>query len=235
MKERGEQALNIYVGELLRWNARTNLVSRDDPRRQVSLLLAQCAAAWEALETGLPALSPAAAEDLARGSFGYVDIGSGGGFPGLPWLLAGMRRLPAVSCLVEPRARRAWFLERVVALTGLANTTVLTSRWGEGELPPPPGAPPATWILSLMALRLADSEVVAGWRHSVAAESGVAPPRLVIARIRPATPAGPVPPELRAELGLPGDDRCRLLPCGPADSGASLLLSLHEGPPAEAR
>lgn len=37
--------LAIYRRELLRWNARTNLVSRDDPERQVSLLLAQSAAA----------------------------------------------------------------------------------------------------------------------------------------------------------------------------------------------
>lgn len=224
--------LAIYRRELLRWNVHTNLVSRESPDQQVSLLIDQCAAAWRALATGLDALAPAAAEDLARGSVGYVDIGSGGGFPGIPWLLAGMRVPPVVSCLVEPRARRAWFLERVVALAGLKGTGVLAARWGAEPLPIDRAATPGTWILSLMALRLTDPQILSGWRRSVGGQGGGAAPRIVIARVRPATQAGPIPAALRAELSLPDDESCRLLPCGPAESGSSLLLSIYGRPPA---
>ncbi|MHB8078816.1 MAG: RsmG family class I SAM-dependent methyltransferase [Candidatus Krumholzibacteriia bacterium] len=224
--------LAIYRRELLRWNARTNLVSREDPERQVSVLLEQSTAAWGALAAGLGELAPAAAEDVARGSFGYVDIGSGGGFPGIPWLLSAMRPRPDVSCLVEPRARRAWFLERVLLLTGRKDTGVLAARWGAEPLPIDPAAAPGTWILSLMALRLTDPQVLSGWRRSAPDSGAGTAPRIVIARIRPATPGGAIPPALRQELALPGDEQCRLLPCGAADSGASLLLSLYEGPPA---
>jgi hypothetical protein len=223
--------LATFRRELLRWNVHTNLVSRENPDRQVAQLLDQCAAAWEALVAGLGALAPAAAEDLARGSVGYVDIGSGGGFPGIPWLLSGMRVPPVVSCLVEPRARRAWFLERVAALAGLKGTGVLAARWGAEPLPIDPAATPGTWILSLMALRLTDPQVLSGWRRSVGGEGGAAP-RIVIARVRPTTPAGPIPVALKAELSLPGDESCRLLPCGPPESGSSLLLSIYGGCPA---
>jgi hypothetical protein len=231
MTAEAKDQLAIYRRELLRWNVHTNLVSRENPDRQVAQLLDQCAAAWEALVAGLGALAPAAAEDLARGGVGYADIGSGGGFPGIPWLLAGMRVPPVVSCLVEPRARRAWFLERVMALAGLRGTGVLAARWGAEPLPIDSSATPGTWILSLMALRLTDPQVLSGWRRSVGGRGGVAP-RIVIARVRPATPAGPIPAALRGELSLPGDESCWLLPCGPAESGSSLLLSIYGGPPA---
>jgi hypothetical protein len=231
MTAEANDRLAIYRRELLRWNVHTNLVSRENPDRQVAQLLDQCAAAWEALVAGLDALAPAAAEDLAHGGVGYVDIGSGGGFPGIPWLLAGMRVPPVVSCLVEPRARRAWFLERVMALAGLRGTGVLAARWGAEPLPIDSAATPGTWILSLMALRLTDPQVLSGWRRSVGGGGGVAP-RIVIARVRPATPAGPIPAALRGELSLPGDESCWLLPCGPAESGSSLLLSIYGRPPA---
>ena len=232
MTAAARDSLAIYRRELLRWNVHTNLVSRENPDRQVSLLLDQCAAAWEALVVGLGELAPDAAEDLTRGHVGYVDIGSGGGFPGIPWLLAGMQPPPAVSCLVEPRARRAWFLERVLALAGLKGTCVLAARWGAEPLPIDRAVTPGTWILSLMALRLTDPQVLSGWRRSAGGRGGGAAPRIVIARIRPATPAGPIPAALRAELSLPGDESCRLLPCGPAESGSSLLLSIYGRPPA---
>ncbi len=225
-----EDPLAIFRRELLRWNARTNLISRDDPDRQLSRLLDLCSAAWGALAAGLVSLAPDAAADLARGNYGYVDIGSGGGFPGIPWLLGGMRPPPAASCLVEPRARRAWFLERALGLTGLDRTGVLAARWGAEPLPIDTAAAPGTWLLSLMALRLTDPQLLSGWRRSMGETEGGAGPRIVIARIRPVTPAGPVPSALRQELALPDDDRCRLLPCGPAHPGTSLLLSAYGAP-----
>ena len=51
-----------------------------------------------------------------------ADVGSGAGFPGLPLAIA----LPqARLALVESNARRASFLERAVAATGLAGIQVI--------------------------------------------------------------------------------------------------------------
>jgi 16S rRNA (guanine527-N7)-methyltransferase len=61
-----------------------------------------------------------------------ADVGSGAGFPGLPLAIA----LPqARLALVESNARRASFLERAVAATGLAGIQVINSRveeWADG-------------------------------------------------------------------------------------------------------
>jgi 16S rRNA (guanine527-N7)-methyltransferase len=54
-----------------------------------------------------------------RGSDRYVDLGSGGGYPGLPIAAA----LPAArALLLEPIAKKARFLSVVAAATGLADT-----------------------------------------------------------------------------------------------------------------
>jgi 16S rRNA (guanine527-N7)-methyltransferase len=46
----------------------------------------------------------------------FLDLGSGGGLPGIPLAVA----LPAEACLVEARAKRAAVLERMVTALGLA-------------------------------------------------------------------------------------------------------------------
>ena len=54
----------------------------------------------------------------------WIDIGTGGGFPGV--VVAILREEPVV--LVEPRARRAAFLERCVIELGVRNATVFTGK-----------------------------------------------------------------------------------------------------------
>lgn len=59
--------------------------------------------------------------DLARGANGpWLDIGSGGGFPGMVLAIAGARPM----LLVEPRKRRAAFLQACVDRLGLEEVTV---------------------------------------------------------------------------------------------------------------
>jgi len=54
----------------------------------------------------------------------WLDIGTGGGFPGM--IVALLRDAPVI--LVEPRARRAEFLSHCVATLGLTHVTVHASR-----------------------------------------------------------------------------------------------------------
>jgi len=87
------RALWRYCDELLLWNRRTNLTGAKDPIQLARGPL------FDAL-TLLPVLEPGH----------LVDVGSGGGLPGIPALLLG--GVPELT-LVEPRARRATFLRHV--------------------------------------------------------------------------------------------------------------------------
>jgi 16S rRNA (guanine(527)-N(7))-methyltransferase RsmG len=68
-------------------------------------------------------LAPALLQHLSQGAR-VADIGSGGGFPGIP--LAVMREDLRLA-LVEPRHRKGAFLERTVLRLGLNNTTIYTA------------------------------------------------------------------------------------------------------------
>ncbi len=107
-------ALVVYLRELEAYNRHTNLVARADPP-----LVAR--------EHILDSLSlvPVLAE-LGAGGSHLVDIGSGAGFPGLVLAVA----LPDLQvCLIESIAKKARFLEQVVAALGLApRVSVLNCR-----------------------------------------------------------------------------------------------------------
>jgi 16S rRNA (guanine527-N7)-methyltransferase len=92
--------LLLYVGELVRWNRRLNLTGAGTAAEFVAGPL------FDAL-TLMPVLGDG--PDL-------VDVGSGGGLPGIP---AAILRPGMAVTLVEPRARRAAFLRHAVHLLGL--------------------------------------------------------------------------------------------------------------------
>ncbi len=96
------------------WNSRINLTSiRSDED-----------AAWLHFRDSLEA-----APHLGQGP--VVDMGSGGGFPGIPLAIA----LPHISfTLVEPRRKRVSFLRAVVGRLNLANVDVIMGR--STDLPP---------------------------------------------------------------------------------------------------
>jgi 16S rRNA (guanine527-N7)-methyltransferase len=100
--------LLTYRDELARWGRVHNLTSVLDPARMVPVHL----------------LDSLALAPLLRGTR-IADIGSGGGLPGLPLAIADPEL--AVT-LVEPRAKRALFLEHVVRTLGLGNVIVERSR-----------------------------------------------------------------------------------------------------------
>ena len=103
----------VYYRELADWNRRMNLTSVIDPDEvQLKHFLDSL--------TLLPALGGNLPEDVR-----VVDVGSGGGFPGLPLKLA---RPGSSLTLVEATGKKANFLRHLAAVLGLSDVAVLTGR-----------------------------------------------------------------------------------------------------------
>ncbi len=113
-------AFETYLRELLDWNQRMNLTSITEPQEVVTKHF------LDSLSVGL------ALRDMPP-TVALIDVGSGAGFPGLPLKIAWPQlRLT----LLEATGKKAGFLEYVVNLLKLTNTTVLTARAEEaGRLP----------------------------------------------------------------------------------------------------
>ncbi len=105
-------AIDGHVRLLLAWNLAINLTAIDEP------VQAALAHVVDSL-TALPLLRD-------RGVDWFVDLGSGGGFPGLPLAVA----LPATGALlVESIGKKARFLDTAIDAVGLRGTTdVFTCR-----------------------------------------------------------------------------------------------------------
>lgn len=203
--ESSKKILEGYRKLVLRWNTQINLISRKDPARRLGTLVGQCRAAWDLL----------VAEDssgLAKSAcLWYFDLGSGSGLPGVVWHIQMVAQGFSVrTVLVEPREKRAWFLERVAHLAGAEPMRVAGHRWG--EIPEETTASvaqethPSHILISLKALRLPDSVVLAGLTPFL-------PPQqrgeiaLTIARFYP--PEQKWTPTLAKDLDIPaaGQDR----------------------------
>jgi hypothetical protein len=123
---RTRELLGAYRAELLRWNQQINLLSRRDAEGTADTLIRQCLDAFEMwwLASG--------AELTAGGALRLFDLGSGGGLPAFVWLAQlKARGVVTRATLVEPRAKRAWFLERLTHLPGAPAFEVVASRWGD--------------------------------------------------------------------------------------------------------
>ena len=170
-----DRLIAAYRAEVLRWNRQINLVSRQDTALQLDGLIRQCDRALDAVLAEQP--------ELARGPVLYADLGSGGGLPGFVWHRKLLKAAPAVqSWLVEPREKRAWFLQRVARLADPRPYEVLCGRWGEVA-----GAavrPAETGLVSLKALRLTDPEVLDGLA-ALGVGAADRPRRVVIVRFHP--------------------------------------------------
>lgn len=102
-----------YYAELVRWNERVNLTAITE---------------WEAVQSrhfldSLAAVMALPSETLQAGSF--IDVGAGGGFPGIPMKLA----FPGMSgTLLDATAKKTAFLEHAREALDLGHTTVRTGR-----------------------------------------------------------------------------------------------------------
>ena len=100
----------LYHRELLLWNRRINLVSQATSREIVirHFVDSLTAAPWIERTEGL-----------------LIDIGSGGGFPGIPLRIA----LPALKLtLVESSRKKTSFLAHIVRTLCLDNVTIIRER-----------------------------------------------------------------------------------------------------------
>jgi hypothetical protein len=200
-----DQALDVYRKQVLHWNRRINLVSRQDTAARLDTLIRQCRNSWDGLVA-------AAGVDL-RGArqLWYFDLGSGGGLPGVVWQAQmAAAELPVQTLLVEPRDKRAWFLERVARETYAGSSgpagpmQVAANRWGEiesgvceGFLA---GPHPSHILISLKALRLSDKQVLAGLAPFLA-KGSQGDISLLIVRFHP--PDQEWTGDLAADLGIP--------------------------------
>ncbi len=99
-----------YEEELLRWNDKINLVSLKKK---------------EDLWTKHFLDSLAAARFIEKKSGGLLDIGAGGGFPGLPLKIV----MPELRLyLLEASRKKSSFLKQVIRLMRLNNATVINDR-----------------------------------------------------------------------------------------------------------
>jgi 16S rRNA (guanine527-N7)-methyltransferase len=105
-------ALGAYLGLLLRWNARLNLTAVREPENIVIRHIGESLFA--------------AAQLLSRdGQPPTIDLGSGAGFPGLPFkIYAPQLRLT----LIESRQKKAVFLREVIRALRLTEVEVFAGR-----------------------------------------------------------------------------------------------------------
>jgi 16S rRNA (guanine527-N7)-methyltransferase len=102
-----------YMSMLLAWNDKINLTAIRDPLEILHRHFCEC-------------MYAAVAVPLENGRL--ADIGSGGGFPGLPLAIL---RPELTVFLVESNVKKATFLAEVVRNTGLTSTRVIVSRYEE--------------------------------------------------------------------------------------------------------
>lgn len=100
------ERLAVYLSELKRWNGSTNLAGN----------LSDAELARHALESTLGTY-------LMPVRYSILDVGSGGGFPGVPLAIAGH-----TVTLLEPRERRAAFLRHVLRTIPGLNAAVREER-----------------------------------------------------------------------------------------------------------
>ncbi len=108
------EQFRIYGDELIAWNRRVNLTAVTDPDEVVTKHFLDSLSVAAALPGGAWESAPT-----------LLDVGSGGGFPGIPLQIAFPHWRVA---LLEATGKKAAFLEHVVGLLGLDGASVLGGR-----------------------------------------------------------------------------------------------------------
>jgi 16S rRNA G527 N7-methylase RsmG len=217
--------LSAYSAEILRWNRKINLVSRQDTEALLRDLFRQSLDGGRALWSFLEEVGWVKVPH--RSDIVYFDLGSGGGIPGAIWHnhFSGMAG-DLQTWLVEPREKRAWFLERVSGEAGSAPFGVCCGRWGEVENLVEASDSDPIIVISMKALHLTDSQVLEGLvKVAPSLESG----RIAISRFYP---AGQVLDQcLVQHLGIvPEGQRVYLGNLGVAGAGSRVLNMGGSGP-----
>ncbi|MCQ4268569.1 16S rRNA (guanine(527)-N(7))-methyltransferase RsmG [Pseudomonas stutzeri] len=110
LSERQQQQLLAYLALLIKWNKAYNLTAVRDPDEMVSRHL-------------LDSLS--VVPFVAEGGTRWLDVGSGGGMPGIPLAIMFPER---AFTLLDSNGKKTRFLTQVKLELGLANLEVIHSR-----------------------------------------------------------------------------------------------------------
>lgn len=103
------EAVDRYFDLLMSENKKVNLVSRETSRASYDRMVAECLLPLEVIE----------------GTFArYLDIGAGGGLPGVPLLLAKKRPVAGPSVMIERTSKKLNALERICRGLGLVSPAV---------------------------------------------------------------------------------------------------------------
>ena len=103
--------LLFFTSEFLQWNKKSNLTGFSSEKEVIGNLIADSLAALPLFQSNL------------QGK--VMDIGTGGGIPGIPLKIA----LPTLFVtLVEPNQKKVAFLRLLIGRMGLKNIEVLSSR-----------------------------------------------------------------------------------------------------------
>jgi 16S rRNA (guanine527-N7)-methyltransferase len=105
-------AISKYIDLLLKWNARMNLTAIRAPEEMVQRHFG------ESFFAANHVLSQGQAKKI-------IDLGSGAGFPGVPFA---MMAPTAEVTLIEANQKKATFLRELIFLLGLKNTKVFDGR-----------------------------------------------------------------------------------------------------------
>jgi 16S rRNA (guanine527-N7)-methyltransferase len=106
------EQVSVYVDILLKWNARINLTAVRDPAEIVVRHFGESFFAAERLAQTMQPMT-------------VIDLGSGAGFPGLPFAIFAPW---AQVTLVESNRKKATFLSEVISALKLGNAKVFAER-----------------------------------------------------------------------------------------------------------
>jgi 16S rRNA (guanine527-N7)-methyltransferase len=106
------ERFSIYYKELMEWNQKINLTSITDPREVQIKHFLDSLSVYSALKQPI---------DNRR----FLDVGAGGGFPGLPLKIA----FPAIKLvLLEATAKKTTFLRHLTQKLGFDDVDILSGR-----------------------------------------------------------------------------------------------------------
>lgn len=178
-----------YLALLGKWNAVYNLTAVRDPQQMLTQHVMDCLAALSAFD----------------GATNVLDVGAGGGLPGMVLAIWGGRAQPAMRVsMIDTVHKKTAFLTQAKSELGLANVTVHTARVENLQV-----AQPFDVITSRAFAELRDFIV---WSQHLLAEGGC---YIAMKGINPVGEIGRLPPGWRVrevrQLQVPGLDAQRHL------------------------
>ena len=120
LNENVQNNLLRYVALLDKWNKVYNLTAVREPERMI----------------GLHILDSLSVLPHVLGAESVLDVGTGGGLPGLPLAIAGLATAPGMRItMLDTTAKKTTFVRQVISELGLGNALVVTERVEKYQAP----------------------------------------------------------------------------------------------------